>query len=138
MSHRNKGEFMIKLNTAKLIKLSPTQGIKMNDNILTDMINKMRISAVSVSDERFYKPISQSIVNNNRDYKAIALSISQDEDKYCGHMLEISVLDNFMREHKRPLAYGDKNTIISYLTDKDAVKNIRQDLIAIIDEIKQN
>lgn len=129
---------MIKFNSAKLIQLNPIQGIKMNENILTDMINKIRKSTVSMADDRFYKPISESVINNNKDYKAIALTISQDEDKYSGHMLEISVLDNSMLEHKRPLAYGDKDTIISYLSNKDVVKNIKQDLEAILSEIRQN
>lgn len=127
---------MISFNKAKLIQLNPTQGIKMNDNILKNMITKITASArEKMSDASPYSEISESVINNNKQYKAIALNISQDEDKFNGHLLEVCVLDNSMREHKRPLAYGDANTILNYLSDKNILKNIQQDLKAILEEI---
>ncbi len=130
---------MIKLNTTKIIQLNPKQGTKMTDNLLANMVKKITENASNLmSDTYYYRPINESFIHNNKDYKAIALSISQDEDRFSGHMLEICVLDSKMKEHKRPLIYGNKETLLKYLQDNNAVNNIKQDLDAILEEIKHN
>ena len=129
---------MIKLDKAILIPLNPKQGKYMNDTIFQNLINKFTQKVqVGVSDKMFYTPISESFVANNKDYRAMALSVSQDCDKYAGHMLEICVLHPAkQREYKRPLVYGNKETILNYLKDKNILNNIKQDFNAILDEIK--
>jgi len=126
---------MIKLDTAKIVKLNPT---RTNDiNTFKGLIKRITEQAEKqMSDNYRYNTINLGVTSQNKDYKAVALSISQDEDKLFGHMLEISVLDNSMREHKRPLVYGNKYTIMQYLKNYKAVNLILQDFKAITEEIK--
>ena len=126
---------MIKLDTAKIVNINPA--FNTDINALKNMIKQITKQAeYGVSDSYKYNPISLGATLTNKDYKAVALTISQDEDKLYGHMLEISVLDNLMQAHKRPLVYGNKQAIMQYLKSYKTLNLVLQDFRAIMKEIK--
>lgn len=129
-------------NKAKIIKLNPYKNNSVNklnsslDNVLNNIVKR---AEYEISDEHYYKKINETFNNSGLDCKGIAFSISQDSDKFGGHLLEVSMLHPSMKkEVSRPLVYGNKKDIIEFLKNKNSLKTIKEDLDAMVEDLKHN
>ena len=127
---------MIKFGNAVIIPLnSPLRKsyTGLSETIKNLMSELYKNAQYKIAEDRFYPPISHSVLNNTKELnaKALAFTISQDSDKFNGHLLEVSMLSPTMKEIKRPLAYGDSRTILDFLKDKNSIPLIKKDLLAM-------
>ena len=125
---------MINFGNATIVPLNSP--FRKNCTNLTETIKNLvgelyKNARYRISDDRFYPMISHGFVNNTKELnaKALALTISQDNDKFNGHLLEVSMLLPSKKEIKRPLAYGDSSTILDFLLNKNSLKIIKKDLL---------
>lgn len=107
---------------------------------LNVLLNKFKTrTEYEMNNTSYYRPINEAMLNTNKKLfcKSIALSVSQDETNKAQHLLEVSMLHPAMlTEIKRPLAMGDKQTIMEYLNNKDTLKTLNNDLIQMSDKLK--
>lgn len=133
---------MIKLNKIQSNKTNSLRGKLTVDfeQQLSNMLNKIKKRAeFEISDTDFYRTINEAFQNSNKKLhcKSIALTISQDEADKAQHMLEISVLHPAMMiESKRPLAAGNKKTIIEFLNNENSIKLLKQDIAQMSENLK--
>lgn len=126
-------------NQAKLIPLNPSYRksyTSLPETIKNLMSELYKNARYKIADDRFYQPISSGVKNSTKELnaRAIALTVSQDSDKFNGHLLEVSMLTPRMKEIKRPLAYGDCNTILEFLKNKTSIQAIKKDLLEMSSE----
>lgn len=120
-------------NKAITIKLNPFYGKKSNlsENIKHMLNEVLKHAKADVSDEKRYATVVENFANNDKslNYKSLTFVISQDSDKSSGHMLEV-VMPHPKKEIgiKRPLAYGSKEQIVSFLEKADSVKSVQKDI----------
>lgn len=121
----NKTEFTKSINFKRKL---PVELEKRLYTLLSKFKNR---AEYELCDTAYYRPINEAIQNNSKKIygKSIALSISQDEANNAQHILEVSMLHpTMMLEVKRPLAYGDKKTIMNFLNNENSIKILKEDI----------
>lgn len=110
------------------------------DNQLNNLLNKIKTRAeYEISDTHFYRTINEHFQNANKKLhcKSIAMNISQDEADKSQHILEISILHPSMTiENKRPLAAGNKKTILNFLNNSGSIELIKNDILQMSERLK--
>lgn len=134
---------MIKFNKSDIInKLNVRGKLPVDfDKQINNLLNKVKNRAeYEISDSSFYRSINEHILNKDKKFhcKSIALSISQDEANKAQHILEISMLHpTMMVEAKRPLACGNKNTIMKFLNSQSSINILKEDIAAMSNNLAQ-
>lgn len=107
---------------------------------LNQLVNNIKKRAeFEISDKNPYLAINEYFKNTDKKYncRAIAMTISQDQPNKSKHLLEVSMLHPTMTiENKRPLAYGDKKTILNYLDKLNVKELIKTDIIPMSEKLK--
>lgn len=107
---------------------------------LNNLINKLKTRAENeMFDTTYYRTINEHFQNPNKKIycRSIAMTISQDEADKSQHILELSILHPTMIiENKRPLAAGNKKTILNFLNNSGAHEIIKNDILQMSEKLK--
>ena len=136
---------MVNINKAQYIKLNPT--VKKDKKLeqkfnLKDLISKLTAQAENyIKKDEYYSQIDVGCQNNDSQYfaKGIAFSIQKDNSAKDKHMLWVSMLHPSMQvENSKPLAYGSKEEILKFLKNEKSLKEIKEKLDILSEELKNN
>lgn len=94
-------------------------------NIYEQTIEKvLKRAEKEIDSNSYYRPIEEDVLNSING-KSLKFKIVQDEENLSKHFFEAVITDkNTATDLTRPLAYGDRETIIQYLKNPDVLKNI--------------
>ena len=136
---------MVNINKAQYIKLNQTvkKDRKLEQKFnLKDLISKLTAQAENyIKKDDYYSQIDVGCQNSDPRYyaKGIAFSIQKDSSATDKHMLRVSMLHPSMQvENSKPLAYGSKDEIVKYLKDEKSLKEIKEKLDILSEELKNN
>ena len=137
---------MIDTSKPLIIKLNPTytkKDPKLEQKFnLKNIILKLTQQADNyIKKDDYYSQIDVGAQIEDPKYyaKGISFSIQKDSTEYDKHMLRVSMLHPSMQvESSKPLAYGDKETILKFLKDEKSLKIIEEKLKNLSEELKNN
>ena len=133
---------MIKFNKTEIKKINTLKRKLPVDfeNQLNKLLKVLKTRAeYELSDTVYYRPVNEALQNTNKKLycKSVALSIVQDETNKAQHLLEVSMLHpTMMIEVKRPLASGNKQTIMNFLNNESSLKLLKDDLNQMSEKLK--
>lgn len=136
---------MVNINKAQYIKLNPAvkKDRKLEQKFnLKELISKLTAQAENyIKKDEYYSQIDVGCQNHDPRYyaKGIAFSIQKDASAADKHMLRVSMLHPSMQvENSKPLAYGSKEEIIKFLKNEKSLKDIKEKLDILSEELKNN